>query len=170
MMADIVALTPEERAEYEEWVASRPEIVRQMIATHPPTKLYRLADTNQRVTIASYGEDGTVSVTITGQYNVVAFDRQVFGIPLAALTECELPGPEEETGTLLTSLRDAQVLVNTLRPLVLNTAQKARLIKELHDKSGLELMKCRTILSEHSWDIEAAIKTLLRERTGKDGW
>lgn len=169
-MADIVKLTPEQLAEYEAWVASRPPVIQEMVKTHPPTKLYRLEDTGQRVTISGYSEDGTVKVIVEGRYNAVMFDRQVFGIPLSALTECELPEVGEPVGTALTHPLDVQIFVDATRPLVLNAEQKARLVKELHDKSGLGLMKCKTALIAHDWDIEATIKTLLREGRERDKW
>lgn len=59
-----------------------------------------LKPTGQRVTIYSYSEDGTVTVNVTGEYNLTMFDTQVFGINPDDLEPCELPdGP---TGTLMT--------------------------------------------------------------------
>jgi hypothetical protein len=169
-MADIIELTPEQQAELEAWIAERPPVVQEAVRSHPPTKLYRLTDTNQRVTISAYNEDGTVQVIVAGKYNAVVFDRQVFGIPLSALTECELPGPEEQTGTALTHPLDVQIFVDATRPLVLNDQQKARLVKELHDKTGKGLMASKLVLIAHDWDIEAAIATLLREHGERHRW
>ena len=61
-----------------------------------------MKSTGQRVTLVSYGEDGTLRVLVSGQYNCIVFDREVFGIAADDLEECDLPGADEMTGTLLT--------------------------------------------------------------------
>ncbi len=90
-----------DREGYERWVCSRPPRVRQMLRSHPPDRLYRMSSTGHRVTIYSYCEDGTVTVDVTGEYNRVAFNRRVFSIDPADLTECDLPAPDEKLGTAL---------------------------------------------------------------------
>ena len=96
-MAKITEWTDEQRKQWADWVASRPEIVRILCERLPPDRLYRLAGKN-RVTILSYAEDGTVRVSITGEYNRVLFSRNVFGVNPDELEECELPQPGEDLG------------------------------------------------------------------------
>ena len=82
------------------WVAERPACVQELIAKLPPDRLYRLHGSGHRVTIYSYCEDGTVSVTVSGEFNFVVFERNVFGVKPEDLTECDLPSPEELTGAM----------------------------------------------------------------------
>lgn len=97
-MACVVEPTDEMEAEYRRWVESRPPVVRAIAERLRPWKLYRLKSTGQRVTMASIFEDGTVSVEITGDYNLIAFDRRVFGIDPGDMEECDLPGADEALG------------------------------------------------------------------------
>lgn len=85
------------------WRDSRPQAVREMIDRWPPNRLYQMASTGHRCTIYSYSEDGTVTVLVTGEYNILEFARKVFGIDPNDLTECDLPAPGEVTGALLTT-------------------------------------------------------------------
>lgn len=169
-MAKIIEWTPEQQAEFDDWVASRPPKIQAMVRSHPPNRLYRLTSTNQRVTIFAYGEGGTVQVIVSGQYNLIVFDRKVFGINLAELIECELPGPDEELGTALTDPAQIEAFVTASRPLVLNDAQKAYLVKTLQGRSGLGIMKCQAALVAHNWDIEATMKTLMKESRERNSW
>jgi hypothetical protein len=82
------------------WIASRPPEIQAMIRKHPPNLLYRMKSSGHRVTIYSYAEDGTVTVDVTGQYNVVTFSRRVFGVKPDDLTECDGPALGEPTGDL----------------------------------------------------------------------
>ena len=93
----------EEVAAWKEWVATRPDVVRKIAERLEPWSLYRLKDTGQRVTLYSISEDGTVTVDITGQYNAMLFDRQVFGINPNDLEPCALPAKHEVTGTMMTA-------------------------------------------------------------------
>jgi hypothetical protein len=160
-MAEIIKLSPEQRASYEAWIAARPPEIQAMIRSHPPIKLYRLATTGQRVTIDSYAEDGTVAVILSGRYNVVVMDRRVFNIPLSELTECELPVPDESTGTALFDPVQVERFIEASRPYVLSIAQKARLIQKMHTRSGLDLTACESVLANHNWNLQAAIDSTL---------
>jgi hypothetical protein len=102
-MARIVEPTAKQERDWAKWVAKRPAVVRAVAERFEPWSLYRMKSTGQRVTIYSFSENGTVTVEITGQYNVILFDRQVFGIDPADLEPCEVPGPEEAVGTLMSS-------------------------------------------------------------------
>lgn len=101
-MANVYEPTKEQIKELAEWRKSKPPVVRAMIDKLPPWKLYKLADTNNRVTLYSYSEDGTVTVAVTGEYNLVSFERMVFGIDPDDLTETDLPSPDEELGAVFT--------------------------------------------------------------------
>ena len=61
-----------------------------------------LKDTRHRCTIYSYNEDGTVTISITGQFNLINFGRRVFGISPDELKECDLPAPDELLGITMT--------------------------------------------------------------------
>jgi|SRR5581483_4614995 len=100
-MACITEWDNEQQRVWDEWVASRPPGVRTLCEKFPPNKLYRLKSSGHRVTVYSYAEDGTLTVEITGQYNLIAFDRQVFGIKPEGLEECDLPAPDEPIGFIL---------------------------------------------------------------------
>lgn len=82
------------------WTSTRPAVIQEMLKSHPPGRLYRMRSTGHRVEIYSYSENRTVTVSITGRYNFVVMDRQVFGIPIEDLTECDLPAECEAVGSL----------------------------------------------------------------------
>jgi hypothetical protein len=63
----------------------------------------------------SYFEDGTVKVSITGEYNKLVFDREVFGIKPEDLEECELPNDNELCGTLLTLKEDVEAFIHHIK-------------------------------------------------------
>lgn len=87
-----------DQAGWEQWLSTRPDVIKQLVARLPPDRLYLLKTSNHRVTIYSYNEDGTVSVVVSGKYNRVLFERNVFGIKPEDLEECDLPPADEETG------------------------------------------------------------------------
>lgn len=49
----------------EEWLTDRPQIIKDLAASHPPDSQYRLADSTDEdlYAIYSYHEDGTMTVT-----------------------------------------------------------------------------------------------------------
>ncbi|KKL82972.1 hypothetical protein LCGC14_1979450 [marine sediment metagenome] len=112
-MALIIEWTPEQWAQWEAWVASRPEDVAKLARDYPPNRLYRL-DGNQRVVIIAYSESATLRVAVTGQYNYVVMEREVFGIKPEQLQECELPGPDETLGCFATDFGLSQEQVEHL--------------------------------------------------------
>jgi len=97
-MARIVEPTQAQVEEWKAWVAERPEVVREIAERLEPWSLYRLKTTDQRVTLYSISEDGTVTVDVTGQFNPSLFERRVFGIDPDDLEPCELPTPGEPLG------------------------------------------------------------------------
>ena len=49
-----------QRREWNDWIDSKPRVIQDLCRKYPPDKLYRLKTTGQKVTLASYSEDGTV--------------------------------------------------------------------------------------------------------------
>lgn len=101
-MAHYIEPTPDQQRAWREWVAERPPVVRRIAERFDPWTLYRLKTTNQRVTLLSISEDHTVTVAVTGEFNLVMHDRQVFGINPDDLEPCDLPPPDAKLGTMLT--------------------------------------------------------------------
>ena len=106
-MANLFDPSPEQVRDWESWVAGRPEPVRLVAARFKPWKLYRLKN-GHRVTLVSFAEtaDGrvTLTVSVTGEFNFVVFERDVFGIDPDELEECERPAPGEPVGVADTTL------------------------------------------------------------------
>ena len=109
-MSEISELLPS----YFKWLKTRPRVIRDLAKRLPPNLLYRLKGTGQRATIYSYNENGTLTVSITGQYNLIDFEREVFGIPPEELEECSLPTEDEELGVTQTPEETLQQ-INLLR-------------------------------------------------------
>lgn len=99
--------TEEHLRAWDAWLAERPDALREAVAKYKldPWTLYRLKPTGQRVfVVALYepGDDGKVMlrVGVSGEFNMVTFERDVFGIDPADLEECDLPKVGEQVGTL----------------------------------------------------------------------
>ncbi len=103
--------TPEEEQGWKDWLAEPGrEPIREVASRFDPWTLYKLKTTGQRVFILSFSEpDMTINQTIqkitcrvgiSGQFNLVTFERAVFGINPDDLEECDLPGPDEPVGTM----------------------------------------------------------------------
>jgi hypothetical protein len=117
-MANLMVMTPEEEAagekRWQEWLEDRPQVIKDLGARFKPWKLYRLNSTKHRVTVLSFFEDGTLTVNITGEYNLVSMERSVFGIQPDDLEECDLPRPDEIVGVYLTE-KEQLLMVNRRR-------------------------------------------------------
>lgn len=87
--------------EWAQFLAKVPAGVRALAERLPPDRLYLMKSTGQRVTIASYNEDGTLRVNVTGEFNLVMFSRTVFGISPDDLQECDRPPETEPVGEML---------------------------------------------------------------------
>ncbi len=96
---------PEHVAMWDDWVASRPQVIQDLVAKHNLRldRLYRLKTTGQRVTLYSLSEDGTVTVNVQEKFNrdkMLPFggmmDKSVFGIDPDDLEETEWEGLLEE--------------------------------------------------------------------------
>lgn len=96
-------------------MASRPPVIQELCRKVPAGNLYRLKDAGQRVTIYSYQEDGTVVVAVLGKYNLVAFERRVFGIKPEDLEECEFPTRGEPLGAILTKQEDIDAHIESIK-------------------------------------------------------
>lgn len=127
-MATISTWTKKQKKDWDAWVATRPKVIQDLARQYPPNRLYRLAPTGQRAILVSYCENGTVTVAITGQYNLVVFSRRVFGVNPSDLTECELPPAGEDVGDMAveagyTNKEIRTILIPTLKALA--AAEKA---------------------------------------------
>lgn len=104
---------------WKRWVSKLPAHVRVVAGRFDPWTLYRLKTTGDRVTVYSFSDDATVTVIVSGRWNKVMFERQVFGIPAELLEECDLPGPDEEVGAILTheeAIENMDVIKAAVRP------------------------------------------------------
>ena len=110
------------QAAWNEWVATRPQVVQELCHRLPPDRLYRMKSSGHRVTLYSYREDGTVTVVVSGKFNLVVFERLVFWISPDDLEECDLPGPDEKVGTALTNREDIDAFVKNAK--ISETAKK----------------------------------------------
>jgi hypothetical protein len=111
--------TQEQVDAWDEWLNSRPESIRQMVERYNlnPWTLYRLEGDPGgmpfwRVFLTSFMEPGarrscrneevfehaTVTVGISGKYNVCGVERRVGPIDPVRLTECDLPLPTDMVG------------------------------------------------------------------------
>ena len=104
---------------WDEWISTKPPVIQEMCALLPPDRLYLLKTSGRRVTLTSYAENRTVTVAVTGEYNALMFEREVFGIKPENLEECDLPADGELLGVILTERKDVEAFIDAVRPLVL---------------------------------------------------
>ncbi len=97
--------------QWDQWVESRPPVVRDLCRRLPPDRLYRMKSTGQRVTIISYAEEGKVRVLVSGKYNFVCQEREVFGVDPDDMEECDLPAKNEPLGSLDLSVDEVKELL-----------------------------------------------------------
>jgi hypothetical protein len=106
-MANTYEMTDAMNVEWVEWLKGRPHHIQALADKFVPWKLYQLKSSGHRVTIVSYSEHKgsdkiTLIVSVTGKYNLLEFERQVFGVPPDDLEECDLPLPGEPLGVTST--------------------------------------------------------------------
>ena len=70
---------------FDEWLASRPQVIRDLASTYPPDKRYVLIHPHglrQTGFLHSYSENGTITVNFPQEWNPWQLDgdRQVFGL------------------------------------------------------------------------------------------
>ena len=116
-MARICDVSAKEQRSYARWCKKRPPVVRELAERFPPWELFRMKSTGHRCTVAAIAENGTVRVDITGEFNQTLFDRSVFGVDPGDLEPCELPGPNETPGTVLTQ-QDVEANLESLRVVI----------------------------------------------------
>jgi hypothetical protein len=80
-----------------------------------------MKSTGHRVTLYSFGErtDGgkiSLTVNVLGAFNLVTFERRVFGIDPDDLEPCDLPEKGEPVGALLTEENDIESDLEATRP------------------------------------------------------
>lgn len=109
--------TAEQERGWAKWVRSRPALVRATAERFDPWSLYRLKSTGDRVVVMSFSEDGTLTVAVTGRFNRVWMERKVFGVDPDDLEPCDLPGPDEVLGSVL-SQDEVEDNIDTLRVMV----------------------------------------------------
>lgn len=119
-MSNTFEPTNAQRAAWATWVQERPECIRVVAERFQPWKLYRMKSTGHRVVVLSFAEPSdsagvTLRVAVSGEYNLVAFERQVFGIDPDDLEECDLPGPGDVIGSAGMSIEEARGLHETIR-------------------------------------------------------
>lgn len=112
-------LTPEQEAAMDadlmqNWAAGRPQVIQDLCKRFKPWKLYRIKTTGDRGPLVSLNEAGTITLAVTGAYNLCSMERQVFGIKPDDLEECDLPAPDEVVGVYLTE-REQWLMVNRRR-------------------------------------------------------
>ena len=113
--------TDEQIALWDDWVAERPPHVRAVAERFDPWSLYRMQSTGHRVTVQffSEGEGGkvTLTVAVTGEFNLVSHERAVFGIDPDDLVPCDLPSADETLGAIMTP-QDVENNIDAMRVLV----------------------------------------------------
>jgi len=118
-MAFIAEPSAEDQAQWVEWIAELPENVRTVVEKHGfvPWKLYRLKTSGHRVTLGSFDEgendEVTLKVDVLGKFNLISFERSVFGVKPEDLEECELPADDEPLGAALTQEEIAEIIAQT---------------------------------------------------------
>lgn len=111
--------TPTKKQEtgYRRWVRKLPEPARALAERFDPWTLYLLKSTGHRVMIQSFSDDGTMTVIVSGKFNLVLHEREVFGISADDLEECDLPAAGEQLGAALSRAEAADNL-DALRVMV----------------------------------------------------
>jgi hypothetical protein len=120
--------TPEQEQAWINWLADQPPYVGAVGKRLDPWSLFWLRD--QRVTICGFNSDPktekvTVQVNVTGQFNLVMFDKTVFGVDPNDLTPADLPAPDEPLGAVLKGEKEIEEYIELVRPAVLAARQRA---------------------------------------------
>lgn len=84
-------MTDAELAEWGQWLKDRPETIRDLALRFPPNGLFRIKASKHYCVINSFMEDGTVTVRVTCAFQMLAFDRVVFGLKPDELEPAPLP-------------------------------------------------------------------------------
>ena len=100
--------TAKNEREWKKWVLERPACIREAVAKYKldPWTLYRMPSGHRVYLLSLSDPDATKNqqvrcrVGVSGEFNVVTFERDVFGVDPAELVECDLPKPDEQVGSL----------------------------------------------------------------------
>lgn len=116
-MARWMDWTSEQQAAFDEWLSDRPTEIRALAQRFPPHTLYWLDPPGHRVYVIGYNEDGTLRVVVDGQFNLVTFSREVFGVNPDDLTECDLPGDGDPVGEICQTADEVELAIAAFREL-----------------------------------------------------
>ena len=100
-MALLGEWSEEQEHAWDAGVQSRPPVIQELCRRFPANRLYHLKQSTHYVTIFSYEDGDTTTVTISGDRNFVIFERRVFGVAPDELEECDLPSADAPHGALL---------------------------------------------------------------------
>ena len=96
-MAVWAIFTPEQNKMYAEWIASRPEVIRNMVAKYDlrPDKVYHINSSQKRYVLHSFEESGTVTMKYLLEHNrdypIPAPPVTVFNVKPENLKEADYP-------------------------------------------------------------------------------
>ncbi len=104
-----MALSPPQQAEWDAWLADRPDCIREAGKKLVPWKLYYDRESGMRCTLVGFTEvkppdqprKAEVIADFTGRYNLISFNRRVHGLSVDQLEECDLPAENEPLGVML---------------------------------------------------------------------
>jgi hypothetical protein len=112
--------TSEELKIYEIWLETLSINEREVMKKYKVWKLYKLKSTNQKITIYSVylndNDEVKLTVIVSSKYNLISFERQVFGIDPEDLEECDLP--TEPVGAILTEEKDINEYIEIMKRLI----------------------------------------------------
>ena len=172
-MARFTEPTPEQEALWAQWVSERPQIIQDVASRFEPWSLYLMKETGQRVTLVSFSEDGTLTVCVSGEFNLVMHERNVFGINPDDLEPCELPAKGEALGSVLSSEEveeNLDALRCMVRPDLWRMGDDGIAVKKttLDDPSFVASSRCGKPWTESSSDeIYADTQAALGEAIGE---
>lgn len=111
-MARYIEPTQEQLTGWNEWLASRPEVIQKLAARFDPWSLYKMKSTGHLVSLYSFDENNTVTVNVTGEFNILTHSRRVFGIDPDDLEPAEIP---KERGMTLIPDEEVENHIDVLR-------------------------------------------------------
>jgi hypothetical protein len=56
-----------------------------------------------------------MTVSVRGEFNLVSFERNVFGVKPEDLEECDLPSPDDSTGAVLSTQQEIDEFIERIR-------------------------------------------------------
>lgn len=95
--------TPEQVQNYRDWLETVPPRVKEVAEKFDIWSLYLMKSTKQKVFILAFDENEegvTLTVKVSGEFNLVCQESDLSGVDPNDLAECDLPKPGELVGTL----------------------------------------------------------------------